>query len=251
MKVSLITVVYNGESYIETCLRSIASQDYKDIEYIIMDGGSKDRTLEITERYRDYVTVIVSEPDKGLYDAMNKGIARATGDIVGILNSDDFYAHPGIISRVVQEFLDKQVDTVFGDLVFVSPENLKKVVRYYSPKHFRVSWFEKGDMPPHPTFFVKRTLYEKYGTFDTQYKIVSDFELMLRFLHKHHSTWSYIPEVLVHMRTGGISTRGFSSKIKLNSEMRAACAAHDVKTSMAKIYSKYFTKIFQLVTRPG
>lgn len=251
MKVSLITVVYNGESYIETCLKSIASQDYKDIEYIIMDGGSRDSTLEIIDRYRDYVTVMVSEPDKGLYDAMNKGISRATGDIVGILNSDDFYAHPGIISRVVQEFRDKQVDTVFGDLVFVSPENLKKVVRYYSPKHFRVSWFEKGDMPPHPTFFVKRELYEKYGTFDTQYKIVSDFELMLRFLHKHHSTWSYIPEVLVHMRTGGISTRGISSKIKLNAEMRAACAAHDVKTSMAKIYSKYFTKILQLVTRPG
>jgi glycosyltransferase involved in cell wall biosynthesis len=215
-----------------------------------MDGGSKDRTLEIIAQYREHVDVLVSEKDKGLYDAMNKGIAHATGEIVGILNSDDFYAHSGVVSRVVREFKEKKTDTVFGDLVFVNPDNLSKVVRYYSPKHFKVEWFEKGDMPPHPTFFVKRKLYERHGTFNTKYKIVSDFELMLRFLHKHKASWSYIPEVLVHMRTGGISTSGIRSKLRLNREMREACASHDVKTSMAKIYSKYFTKVFQLVSRP-
>lgn len=250
MKVSLITVVYNGEAFIESAIQSVLAQDYPNIEYIIIDGASKDRTLEIVEKYRDQISVIVSEKDKGIYDAMNKGVSRATGDIIGILNADDFYAESDVISTVVRTFQEQQVDTVFGDLVYVNPDNLEKVVRYYCPKSFKIKDFEKGDMPPHPTFYVKRELYDQFGHFRTDYKICADFEIMVRMLYKGNATWSYIPKVMVKMRTGGVSTDGFKSKIALNKEIKRACDENGIQTSMTKIYSKYFKKVLQLVKRP-
>lgn len=250
MKVSIITVVYNGEAFLETAIQSVRNQDYTDIEYIVIDGASKDGTPQILEKYRDQIDVLVSEPDQGIYDAMNKGVKRATGEIIGILNADDFYARQDVISRVVQEFREKQVDAVFGDLVFVKPENLDRVVRYYSSGNFKLAHFERADLPPHPTFFCKRELYEKYGHFRTDFRVVADFELMLRFLYIHKASFSHIQMVMVKMRMGGVSNEGIRSKLKLNKEMQRALKLNGINSSMLKIYSKYFTKIFQLVRRP-
>lgn len=251
MKVSLITVVYNGEAFIESAIQSVLAQDYPDIEYIIVDGASKDGTMTIVEKYRDRIATVISEPDKGIYDAMNKGVRAATGDVIGILNADDFYAANDVISDVVKLMKEKQVDTIFGDLVYVQPENLEKVVRFYSAKNFKIKDFEKGDMPPHPTFFVKRALYDQFGLFKTDYKIAADFEIMVRMLYKGGASWAYLHKVMTKMRVGGVSTAGLKSKVDLNREIKRACDENGLKTSMAKIYSKYFSKVMQLVKRPS
>lgn len=251
MKVSLITVVYNGAATIRSAIESVIAQDYPDIEYIIIDGASKDGTPDIVREYGDGVSLLISEPDKGIYDAMNKGVRHATGDIVGILNADDMYAHPDVISAVVARLKETGADSLIGDLVFVRPDNLDKVVRYYSSKGFHLRRFERGDMPPHPTFFVKRSAYMEHGLFDTQYRITADFELMLRFLYKHRLSYCYLEKVMVKMRTGGVSDSGIKSKIALNKEIKAGLEANGIPTSMLKIYSKYFTKVFQLVRRPA
>lgn len=251
MKISIITVVYNGEAYLESCIQSVLSQDHSDIEYIIVDGASTDSTPEIIARYRNRIATVISEPDKGIYDAMNKGVKAATGEVVGILNADDLYQNEKVISRVAREFEKKGVDSIFGDLIFVNPEDLNKVVRFYQPKNFKLEHFRKGDMPPHPTFFVKRELYDRFGYFDTSFKITADFELMVRFLLKGGASYSYIPEILVKMRTGGISTSGIKSTLTVNREMKRSLDMNGISTSMLRIYSKYFTKIFQLVKRPA
>lgn len=251
MKVSLITVTYNTARFLSSCIDSILEQDHADIEYIIIDGASTDGTLEIINSYGDGVSHFLSEPDKGIYDAMNKGLALATGDIVGILNADDFYPHKGVISRVVQEFEESGADTIFGDLVYVRENNLDEIVRFFPGKGFHPDQMRQGLMPPHPTFFVKRDLYEACGNFDDTYEICADFELMVRLFHQHGVSYSYIPEVITTMRTGGASTRGISSTITINREMLRACTNNGVSTNLLRIYSKYFKKVFQLVQKPG
>lgn len=210
MKVSIITVVWNNAKTIKDAIDSVLSQTYKNIEYIVIDGASSDGTVEIVQSYGDKISKFVSEKDRGLYDAMNKGIALAAGDVVGILNSDDFYIDEIVIERVVKEFKEKQVDSVYADLVFVKPENLDKTVRYYDSSHFNPAKFAYGWMPAHPTFFVKREIYEKYGVFRTDLKIGADFDILARFLYTHKISYSYMKEVLVKMRVGGVST-SFSS----------------------------------------
>ena len=250
MKISIITVAYNAESTIEGTIRSVAEQDYPDIEYLIIDGASKDRTLEICDQHKDSITTLVSEPDKGIYDAMNKGLARATGDYIGILNADDLYAGPGVISAVVKQLQETGADSLYGDLVMVDPENLDKVVRYYSANNFQLKRFEKGDMPPHPTFFVRRSIYEKHGHFKTHYKICADFDIMLRFLYLEKISSTYLPLTMIRMRTGGVSSVGIKSTLIINREIKKALEENGMPTSMLKIYSKYFTKVWQLVRRP-
>ena len=250
MKVSIITVCYNAEKYIADCAASVLSQDYPDIEYIVIDGASKDNTLEKLEPFKEQIAKLVSEPDKGIYDAMNKGVQHATGDIVGILNADDLYQNDHVISDVLAVFQEKKVDSVYGDLIFVQPDNLEKVVRFYSPKSFKPDHFKRGDMPPHPTFFVKKELYEEFGLFDTSFKITADFEIMVRMILKGGATYAYLPQTLVKMRVGGVSTSGIKSKVELNKEIKRALEMNGIKSSTAKIYSKYFTKVFQLVKRP-
>ncbi|MFN0201518.1 MAG: glycosyltransferase family 2 protein [Bacteroidia bacterium] len=251
MKISIITVCYNSEKWIKTCMDSILHQDYQDIEYILIDGNSKDKTVDIIKSYQDSRIKWISEPDKGLYDAMNKGVKMATGEVVGILNSDDFYAHNQVISKVMAAFEKNPTDTLFADLVFVTEENLDKVVRFFPGKGFSVEKMPMGIMPPHPTFFVKRHCYEKYGYFDTNYRIAADFDIILRMLYKNKCTYQYLPEVIVKMRTGGASTQGIKSTIRINKEQYAVCQKNGVKTSMLKLYSKYFSKIWQLVRRPS
>lgn len=251
MKISVVTVVYNGEAYIESCIQSVLSQNYQDLEYIVIDGGSKDNTMKIVDQYRDRIDVVVSEPDKGIYDAMNKGLKRATGDAVGTLNADDFYSAPNVISRVAELFESKGVDCVYGDLVYVKPEDTNKVVRYYSAKGFRVPHLLQGDMPPHPTFFAKTDLFKQHGYFKPHFKIAGDYELMLRLLYLHKASFAHNPMVMVKMRTGGVSTAGIKSTLKLNQEILQACRSNGVKTNLVRIYSKYFRKIFQLIRRPS
>ena len=250
MKISIITVVRNGESTIADCMVSVLSQTTQPFEYIIIDGNSTDRTLDEIEEHRWAGVKVISEPDQGLYDAMNKGILIASGDVVGILNSDDFFAGPKVLEKVVVLFKESGADALFADLVYVKPDNLKKVVRYYSGEGFTPEKFAWGWMPPHPTFFVKREMYERYGLFLSDYTIAADFELTARFLFRHKIRFTYLSEVLVCMRTGGISTRNFRSNLILNREILRACKENGIRTNIFKVYSKYFRKVMQLVERP-
>ena len=250
MKVSIITVVYNGQATIADAIRSVLSQDYPDIEYIVIDGASTDGTQKIVQSFSDRITKFISEPDRGIYDAMNKGIALATGEIIGILNADDFYADRTIISHVVEQFQHNSVDSIFGDLIYVRSDNLEKVVRYYSSAKFHPRQFAYGWMPAHPTFFVKRSAYEQYGLFKTDYKIAADYEILTRFLAKHQLSYRYLPKVMVKMRTGGVSTTNWKSNWILNREIIRGCAENGIHTNLPKVLSKYFTKVFQLVARP-
>jgi glycosyltransferase involved in cell wall biosynthesis len=245
-KISIITVVYNSSKTIGEAIESVLSQDYPDIEHIIVDGASTDGTLEIIKSYSDRIAKFISEPDKGIYDAMNKGLKIATGDIIGILNSDDFYADNTVISDIVREFEMKNVEMVFGDLVFVKPDNLNKVVRFYSTPDFTPNKFAWGWMPPHPTCYLKKSVYERYGCFKTDYHIAADYEILTRFMAKHKITYSHIPKILIKMRTGGISTRSLKSNWTLNQEIVRGCTENGIKTNIVKVLSKFFTKIFQL-----
>lgn len=247
--ITIITAVYNGSATISDCLESVNAQTVS-AEHIIIDGASTDNTLDIVRRISPAAR-IVSEPDNGIYDAMNKGIQLATGDIVGILNSDDFYAEPMVLEKVIALFKESGADALFADLVYVRPDNLNQTVRYYSGADFTPDKFARGWMPPHPTFFVKRELYDRYGLFCTDYKIAADYELTARFLARHKVSYAYLPEVIVHMRTGGVSTRSLRSNWILNREILRACAENGINTNIWKIYSKYFIKIMQLFKRPA
>ncbi|MFM2429986.1 MAG: hypothetical protein RLZZ511_1199 [Cyanobacteriota bacterium] len=251
LKVSIVTSTYNSDSTVQDTIESVLAQDYPDVEYIIVDGASRDRTIEIVQSYGNKISKFISEPDQGMYDAMNKGITMSTGDVVGILNSDDFYTDETIISQVVQALEVSQADAVFGDLVYVNTDNLNKIVRYYSSAKFRPRLFAYGWMPAHPTFFVKRSAYQQYGFFQTDYKIAADYELLTRFLAKHNLPYTYIQTVMVCMRTGGASTNSLKSNWILNREIIRACRENGIKTNWFKVLSKYFTKVFQLVRRPS
>jgi len=250
MKISIITVCYNAGNYIRDCLESVLNQDHQNIEHIVIDGASTDGTRDILASYKHHLSQVISEKDEGLYDAMNKGVALATGDIIGILNADDLYPSPNILSRVAQAFENPETDMSFGDLVYVNDQDLDKVVRYYQAKGYKDSWWAQGKMPPHPTFFLRKEVYKKFGDFDTSFEICADFDLMVRLFHKADLNYTYIPETLVKMRTGGSSTRGIQSTLTINKEMLRSCKMHGINTNYGRIYSKYFTKVFQLMKKP-
>ncbi|CAN5462635.1 glycosyltransferase family 2 protein [soil metagenome] len=247
MKISLITVSYNSSATIKDTIASVSSQSYKDIEYIIVDGNSKDTTVDVIRSAGPVVSRWVSEPDRGIYDAMNKGIGMATGEIVGIINSDDYYYSDKIISEVASAFQDQEVDAIFGDLIFVDPPNLKKVVRTYSSKKWRPEKFAWGYMPAHPTFFVRRKFYDKVGPFRTDYKIAADYEMLIRLLYVHKLRYKYLPMTMVVMRKGGVSSNGIGSNIILNREILRGCNENGISTNYFKIYSKYFFKLSELL----
>jgi len=248
MKISIITVVRNGKETIQDAINSILNQTYSDIEYIIIDGTSQDGTIEIIQSYSDKIAKFISEPDNGLYDAMNKGIALATGDIIGILNSDDFYIDEHVIQKVVDRFESLHVDSLFADLVYVKSNNLEKTVRYYDSSKFHPSKFAYGWMPAHPTFFVRREVYKKYGSFRTDLKIAADFDILIRFLYTHSISYHYMKEVIIKMRLGGVST-SFNSIWINNLEVLKVCKDNGIKTNIFKILSKYPSKFFGLFKR--
>ncbi|MDX2439150.1 MAG: glycosyltransferase family 2 protein, partial [Desulfobacterales bacterium] len=204
MKISIITVCYNSDATIRHTIKSVLAQSYPDIEYIIVDGASSDRTMAIVDEYEDHIAKVVSEPDKGIYDAINKGIKLTTGDVVGILNSDDFYANKDVIRDVVCQFdLFPNSDLVFGDVVFVAPDNLAKITRFYRSNHFRTWKLRFGWMPAHPATFIKRRTYDRAGLYSLDFKISSDYEMFVRLLLVYKLRFSRINKVLVRMRTGG------------------------------------------------
>ena len=246
MKISIITATYNSEAHIADCVRSVNSQTYDNIEHIIIDGASKDSTVKIIEETPNRVAKIVSEPDKGIYDAMNKGIRMATGDVIGILNSDDFFTSDDVIQTVVESFNNYDIDALYGDVHFVSPDNLSKSVRYYSSSVFKPSLFRFGFMPAHPSFYMKKECYNKYGLYALDYKIASDYDLLIRYLYKEKIKYNYIKKDFVTMRTGGVSTENFNSRVTLNKEIVRACRKYGIYTNLFMLSLKYLYKIFEL-----
>lgn len=238
MKISVITVAFNAAHTIGDTLASIAGQTHTDIEHIVVDGASTDGTLDVIDRYRDKLAKVVSDPDNGIYDAMNKGIALAGGDVIGFLNADDFYASKYVLSAVAEALADPDVDACYGDLCYVRQSDTSAVVRYWKSADFRPGLFSGGWCPPHPTFFASREIYEQFGGFDLSYKIAADFELMLRFLEVHRVRIKYIPKVLVKMRMGGTTNRSLSNIVKQNNEILEALKAHGLRSSMAIFFGK-------------
>jgi len=250
MKISIITVALNNAEYIEACIQSVINQDYKNIEHIVIDGGSTDGTIDVIKKYEDKITVWISEPDAGIYNAINKGIGMSSGDIIGMLHSDDLYIDAHVISNVVRKFGKDNVDSVYADLVYVERNNLSNVVRYYDSSVFQISKFAYGWMPAHPSCFIRKNVYAKYGLYKTDYIIAADYELLVRFYAKHRISYSYLPKVIVKMRSGGLSTRNFKSNVILNREIVRACRENGIETNIFKVYSKYFVKLAQLFKRP-
>ena len=250
MKISLITATYNSGRVLRTTLESVLKQTYSDIEYIIIDGASKDNTMDLVYEYEPLFNGRIkwlSEPDKGIYDAMNKGIRMATGDIVGIINSDDFYHRTDVLSRVAEAFEEPGVQAVYGDVRFVHPGDLDKTIRYYSSKVFSPKLFRYGFMPAHPTFFTYKKYFEEFGYYKTDYKIAADYELLVRFLYVHKLQAKYLPLDFMKMRTGGVSTASVRSNILLNKEIVRACRENGLWTCFPLLLMKYAVKVFELI----
>lgn len=216
MKVSIITVTYNSEKYLEDCIQSVIKQEYPNIEYLIIDGKSTDETLNIIQKHSGFITKFISENDNGMYDAINKGMQMATGDIIGVLHSDDVFAGNGVVSAVVEAFKANKVDAVYGDLNYVYAEDISKIYRNWKGKIFHRRLFHKGWMPAHPAFYFKKELLEKYGNYKIEFKSAADYELMARYLYKHRVPAIYIPELMILMRRGGMSNSNIKKRIQAN-----------------------------------
>jgi glycosyltransferase involved in cell wall biosynthesis len=250
MKVSIITVTWNSEETLEETILSVISQTYHDIEFIVVDGMSTDNTKAIIEKYRDHISVFISEKDKGIYDAINKGIELATGGIIAILHSDDMYFNEQVIGDVVATMTKTQTDACYGNLVYVDRRNTSKVLRFWHSGAYRKNLFLKGWMPPHPAFFIKKWCYDQYGKYTLALKSSGDYELMLRMLHKHCVSVSYINKVLVKMRAGGTSNVTLKNRIRGNREDYKAWEMNGLKPWMLTLIRKPLSKLKQYLLRP-
>lgn len=251
LKVSIITVVYNNATQLGGCLTSVREQDYPDIEHIVVDGASTDGTLDVIRAHESDIAKWVSEPDGGLYSALNKGISMATGDVVGLLHSDDIYFNDRVISDVVRRLSQTGADSLYGDLYYVSREAPDKVIRYWKSSPYRPGKFTMGWMPPHPTFFVRRDVYERHGVFRTDLRISADYELMLRFIEKQGITTAYLPQVLVRMRLGGQSNRSIPNMIRKTREDYRAWDINGLRRSLWTIPLKNISKVPQFLRPAG
>ena len=246
MKISIITATYNSARTIRDTLKSVAAQDSGDIEHLIVDGLSKDETLSIVKEF-DHVAAVLSEKDDGIYDAMNKGVRAATGDIIGILNSDDFYVNESVLSKVKKQFEDPAIDAVYGDLQYVDASNTGRIIRNWKAGSFSPRKFYYGWMPPHPSFFVRRQVYDRVGLFNTSLRSAADYEIMLRILVKNKCRAAYLPEVLVKMRSGGMSNATLKNRIRANQEDRLAWKLNELKPYFFTLYMKPIRKIGQFL----
>ena len=247
LPISVITAVKNRASTLGGCLRSVQAQTWNDVEHIVVDGGSTDGTLGVLAASRAHLAKLICEPDRGVYDALNKGIRAATGEVIGFLHADDEFASPHALERVARAFDNPRVEAVYGDLVYVRRDDTSRVVRYWRAGGYTRAQMANGWMPPHPTFYLRRDVYGRFGSFDTRYKIAADYENMLRILWRGGVQAAYVPEVLVRMRTGGISNRLLHMFLK-SREDYAALRANGIG-AMHALVLKNVTKLPQFVTK--
>ncbi|MBM4009914.1 MAG: glycosyltransferase [Planctomycetes bacterium] len=245
MRISIVTVVFNNASTIEQTILSVAGQTYRDIEHIIIDGGSTDGTLDIIAKYRDKLALVVSEPDRGIYDAMNKGIKAAQGDVIGTLNADDFYADDTVLTQVAKAMSDPEVEACYADLVYVAADDTGRVLRYWRSCDYKPGLFLWGWMPAHPTFFVRRHVYAEHGLFDTRLKLQADFELTMRFMELRRIKTTYVPRTWVRMRMGGASNRSIKNVLRGNWESYTACRRHGFGVSPFFMVTKVASRLTQ------
>jgi len=248
MKISVITAVYNAKDTVAEAIESVLAQDYADVELVVIDGASTDGTTELLETFRERIDVFVSEPDKGIYDALNKGIRQATGDVVGFLHADDLFADDEVLSRVAEAFAGDTVGAAYGDLVYVSKAEPDRVIRYWQSGAYSRAKLKHGWMPPHPTFYVRRSVYEQHGSFDISFRIAADYDCMLRFLGRAAVDVAYIPSVMVKMRLGGESNRSVSNIIRKSKEDYRALKGNGVGGVWALVW-KNLSKLPQFFKR--
>ncbi len=248
MKISIITIAYNSGLSIADAINSVLSQTYTDIEYIIVDGKSKDNTVEVVKSFGDRISKFVSEPDKGIYDALNKGVRMATGDVIGFMHSDDLFASDTILEKVAEIFKNHDTDSLYGDLQYVYKNDTNKVLRYWKSGKFTIGRLRRGWMPPHPTFYVKKKIYDQHGVFNTDFRIAADYDTMLRFLGKYRITTHYLPEVMVKMRVGGASNRSLKNIIKKSKEDMKAIRDNEFG-SVLTLVLKNLRKLTQFIVK--
>lgn len=246
MKVSIITATYNSAKTISDTLQSLNTQSYQDIEYIIVDGASKDNTLDVIKQQCSRVTTVISEPDKGIYDALNKGIQAATGDIVGFLHSDDLFAYPDAVKDIVSTFAHSDCDATYADLEYVSKHDTNNVIRLWKSGQYKRDKLKTGWMPPHPTFYMKRDLYNKFGLFDLSFKIAADYDSLLRYLWTNKVKMAYLPKIVIKMRVGGASNRSLKNIIQKTKEDITAIKNNNIFWPYA-VLIKNFSKIPQFI----
>lgn len=249
IKISIITIAFNSAETIEDTIQSVLSQDYTNMEYIVVDGKSTDGTVAIIQKYADRITRFVSEKDKGLYDALNKGIKLSTGDVVGILHSDDLFFDHQVVSKVANVFTVSNCDSLYADLIFVDRFNISNTKRVWRAGVYHQGAFRRGWMPPHPTFFAKNKLFQKLGYYRTDLRFSADYELMLRFIHKNNISTYYLNEFIVKMRLGGISNTDILSKLKAHKEDKIAWEVNNMKSSTWWLWMKPISKITQFFKR--
>ncbi len=244
-QISIITVVLDNHAFVRDAIDSVLSQSYTNVQYIIIDGGSNDGSLDIIKSFGDKISIVVSEPDEGIYDAMNKGLALATGDVIGFLNADDFYAHQQVLQQVANKFETTNCDILYADLDYVSRADKNKIVRKWRSGTFNKNRFLTGWMPPHPTFFARKEVYQKLGGFNKKLNMAADYELMLRFCYFNDLNINYLPEVIIKMRLGGQSNRSFKNRIKANIQDRNAWVINGVRPKWYTLLLKPLSKIKQ------
>ncbi len=248
MKISIITVVFNNERTIESAITSVLSQTYKNIEYIIVDGNSTDGTKQIIQKHATGIAKYISENDNGIYDAMNKGLKLATGDVIGLLNSDDIYESNDVINDIAQAFSgDLKLNIAYGNIVYVNALDTKKVVRKWYSKSFYPRFFENGNVPPHSALFVKKRVYEQCGLFNNDFKLAADYEFMLRIFKKFGDTSKYLPKTLVRMRLGGASNSSIKNIIKGNREVLRSWKSNGYKVPLLLVPLRIFKRLIQFI----
>jgi glycosyltransferase involved in cell wall biosynthesis len=245
--ITVITVVFNGAGTLRDTIESVMKQTYSNIEYIVIDGGSNDATVDILRQYDHIIDYWISEKDGGIYDAMNKGISLASGDYIGLLNSDDMFSANDVLQSIADRFCQAKVDAVFSCLNIVDKNNLIKILRKYRVAKLNSVLLRIGLMPPHPTFYCKKSCYEKAGLYKTDYKIAADFEMITRLLMRQKISWSFIDKVTVTMRSGGLSNSGFMARVKLNWEIVRACKENGLYTNVLFLLLKVPIRLFELI----
>ncbi len=248
MKISIITAVYNRGSTVADALASVSTQTYPAIEHVIIDGGSTDGTLAILQENRSSSTIVISEPDNGIYDALSKGLALATGEVIGLMHSDDTFAGQDVVATIARAFEDPDVEAVYGDLLYVASDNMTKVIRYWKTGHFTPAKLRGGWMPPHPTLYLRRSLLNRLGGYDTKYHIAADYDAILRYFSDPHLKSTYIPEVLVKMRVGGESNKSIGKILRKSYEDYLALKNNNIG-GFRTLTRKNLSKLPQFITR--